>query len=429
MALSGFSVKGYKSFAERASVELRPLTLVFGPNAAGKSALLRTPPFLARSSEHGAAGKLAFGQQGHSDFQTSVSRYAKTSEMEFSLRWTNSPISEYKIAVRNFDGSSNNHITSFEIVRSDQRSLKASWVPTSLTKKYSTYSVTADQRTDDLNVIMDGISPRNEDIHDWEMVALDFFLPLRSAIGDLSRTAWLTALRQVPPRFEVVGDTPPHLGIAGEGLTAVLNSYGETSPLFSEVSSWLARITGNELDLVRGVFRNRDLISLTVVPHRSEEGPVRVDICDTGEGISQVLPVITLGALVKAGAYGQGPTVVIEHPELHLHPSAQDDLAEFLCDVATSEVAPKLMLETHSENFVLTIQLAIVEGRIAPSDVIVHWVKSTSSGAEVSTFSFDEYGRPTGGPLPHGLFTEAADQARKLLKKRTEKQTNAPSAG
>jgi AAA15 family ATPase/GTPase len=41
MALSSYMVENYRPFAERTTIELRPLTLLFGYNSAGKSALLR----------------------------------------------------------------------------------------------------------------------------------------------------------------------------------------------------------------------------------------------------------------------------------------------------------------------------------------------------------------------------------------------------
>ena len=46
MPLRSFTVERYRGFRERTRIELRPLTLVFGYNSAGKSALLRLLPLL-----------------------------------------------------------------------------------------------------------------------------------------------------------------------------------------------------------------------------------------------------------------------------------------------------------------------------------------------------------------------------------------------
>ena len=59
MRLARFSVENYRAFVDRASLELRPLTLLFGYNSAGKSALLRFLPIIGASSSSGQISPLA----------------------------------------------------------------------------------------------------------------------------------------------------------------------------------------------------------------------------------------------------------------------------------------------------------------------------------------------------------------------------------
>ena len=61
----------------------------------------------------------------------------------------------------------------------------------------------------------------------------------------------------------------------------------------------------------------------------SAEGP-EVLLTDVGFGISQVLPIITLLYYVP-----EGSTVMLEQPEIHLHPLAQSQLADLIINVAT----------------------------------------------------------------------------------------------
>jgi len=49
MPIQSFTLKNYRSFVDRTTIELRPLTLLFGYNNSGKSALLRALPLLADS--------------------------------------------------------------------------------------------------------------------------------------------------------------------------------------------------------------------------------------------------------------------------------------------------------------------------------------------------------------------------------------------
>lgn len=79
-------------------------------------------------------------------------------------------------------------------------------------------------------------------------------------------------------------------------------------------------------------------------------------ISDVGFGISQILPI-----LVQIAVMPDRSTLLIEQPELHLHPSVQTRLAEVLA--AASQSGRRFIVETHSEHFVRGLQLAISNER------------------------------------------------------------------
>lgn len=81
---------------------------------------------------------------------------------------------------------------------------------------------------------------------------------------------------------------------------------------------------------------------------------------DSGEGIAQALPVITLCAQAANNELGKFPIVVLEQPELHLHPDATVELAEFICRCAQKNKNARFIIETHSESFLLAIQKSLV---------------------------------------------------------------------
>ncbi len=115
--------------------------------------------------------------------------------------------------------------------------------------------------------------------------------------------------------------------------------------------------------------------------HISQD-PVDLQPQDVGVGISQVVPVIV------TALDGKGWLLVIEQPELHLHPRLQAELGDLFIQAAKGETAHTLLLETHSEMIPLRIMRRIrntVEGSLTPhipaitsADVAIYYVRSTT---------------------------------------------------
>jgi predicted ATPase len=111
-----------------------------------------------------------------------------------------------------------------------------------------------------------------------------------------------------------------------------------------------------------------------------------VNIADVGFGVSQVLPVIV--ALLVAEP---GQLVYIEQPEIHLHPRAQVALAEIFAEAIDRGV--QVIVETHSELFLLAIQSLVAEDQLNPNDVCLHWFSRGADGSStVTTAELDENG-------------------------------------
>ena len=125
--------------------------------------------------------------------------------------------------------------------------------------------------------------------------------------------------------------------------------HGERCRLDAALNYWL-----REFDLAenaRSEDRGRIGIGLSVTPKGLER---EVDLTSVGVGVSQVLPVILLCLLAEPGTL-----VVLEQPELHLHPRLQQDLADFL--LACSRSGRQIVLETHSEHLVNRLRYRIAQ--------------------------------------------------------------------
>ena len=123
-----------------------------------------------------------------------------------------------------------------------------------------------------------------------------------------------------------------------------------------------------------------------------------VSLGDVGYGISQVLPVIASCVARRA------TTLLIEQPELHIHPRLQAELGELFKDAVIKQ-QHQLIIETHSEHLMLRIQKLIRKGELKPDDVSVLYVSRGEDGSNVQQLRLDTDGEFL-DPWPDGFFPE-----------------------
>ncbi|KTB65915.1 hypothetical protein AO067_12870 [Pseudomonas viridiflava ICMP 13104] len=118
-------------------------------------------------------------------------------------------------------------------------------------------------------------------------------------------------------------------------------------------------------------------------------------MADTGFGFSQVAPILAqVWHCMKSRKASTPYIIVIEQPELHLHPHMQSKLALLFSSVANENTNIKFIIETHSEVFINQFGSAVENKTIPASDIGIYiFEKSTDSGKTLLTESyFDESG-------------------------------------
>lgn len=93
-----------------------------------------------------------------------------------------------------------------------------------------------------------------------------------------------------------------------------------------------------------------------------------------GFGLTQVLPIVV--AALSASA---GDLLLIENPEVHLHPAGQALMGQFLADVSRAGV--QVIVETHSDHVLNGIRRSVKAARLKPEQVAIHFFRHPSSDA------------------------------------------------
>lgn len=152
------------------------------------------------------------------------------------------------------------------------------------------------------------------------------------------------------------------VGVAGEHVAAILQTKRAASnryplpdrrdvvlTLEDAVNVWLRHLDMAESLTVR---ESTPLAySVDLVPPGLDKA---VPLSAVGVGVSQLLPVI-----VQCLVAGPGALVILEQPELHLHPAAQQRLADFL--IACTNWGQRILVESHSEYLILRLRRRIAE--------------------------------------------------------------------
>lgn len=411
MPLQELRVAGYKCFSESTNVTIRPLTLFFGHNSAGKSALLRAIPLLAASAGDTAGPPLALRSAvargaGFSDIR---SRARQSDYVELGLTWSDDPQGERtKVDYRFFELRSRRRVL-VETLRVDTDLGPMECVldlgESEREQSVDAYLVDGEKS----KLVFNGLVPRLATLAESAVLSR-----VRQRMSGLNETvAWLGAVRSAPERDQRLRDPNVKVGPDGSGATEIL-AYDqvERGPLLDWMNTWYRNATASELLVVAWVVDGEERYSLQL---RQDGASHSIPIAHTGEGMSQLLPVVVLCAMARHGRLSKDPVLCIEQPELHMHPRVHGQIAELLVKTVAETPGARLVVETHAESLLLGVQLAVAKGQIDPADVAVHWVTQSASGeSSVRLVELDHDGYARDNDWPHGVFEEDVDLAREL---------------
>lgn len=135
-----------------------------------------------------------------------------------------------------------------------------------------------------------------------------------------------------------------------------------------------------------------------MVMAKGEDDSDSYNIADMGFGISQVLPIAAQLWMVNRSRASRASAVVIEQPELHLHPEYQARLADvFAASVSQgrNRNPVSLVIETHSQHIVNRLGELVESKKLAPEDISILLFEPSDDrkkSVKISVADFDSEG-------------------------------------
>ncbi|UOK36702.1 DUF3696 domain-containing protein [Pseudomonas palleroniana] len=258
-------------------------------------------------------------------------------------------------------------------------------------------------------------SGKKDDISIFKVRILDRFI---YALFELpEKYKYLGPLRSSPSRSYTLSAASSDVGSRGENTPSVISYLKRSSEsikpnkeAYRKIQHWVNLLFPGRSIAVEDY---EELVKLRI----TRDG-IADSIQDVGFGFSQVLPII-----VQAAALRKDQCMIIEQPELHLHPRAQVAFAQFLVEACRE--GKRFIIETHSEHVLRGLQLAISDNSmnntlgIEKEDLKVYYFPS-EQGANAFEIKINSDGELVDG-WPAGFFDESYNLTKRIINNKIAK--------
>ncbi len=406
-------IENLRSFSGAHDVELAPLTLIYGPNSAGKSTVLKALKLLMQTVDAGRTDALRAWDKAFEEASArNLITYTEPDPEDPSgFQWQSPLVLGVEFRTRDgrlaaaelsYDlnpvGSIDMHSTALAVVGEGQASRKR-FIPEDFADDRDPFHP-SDFGNGLLTRYRVGESRGGSDwVEESRLVDAELFAHEdRKLQSDLFEMAFL--LRYCGPhRGEPGKSYDPERGVYNSDWFEFFGKPRRAG--FSEfdlLNQMLAQLEVPYVFEQDALARLRSPIQQTWIMKDVRSGaPVALD--QVGYGVSQLLPV------VDVAVHAERQVICVEEPELHLHPRLQARLGNLFA-TAVVRGRNQVIVETHSENILLRVRRLIRNGKLRPEEVAVLYVDNVDeAGASVRRLRLGDRGELL-DPWPTGFFDD-----------------------
>lgn len=474
--LEAISLENYKCFKEKTDIGIAPLTVLCGINSSGKSSIINSLLLQKQSYEDssisnnmklngeyvksGRFNDISFKHIGKPiSFTTTYalskpSRYnrgkKKTSKHDITA-WKNLSKIYSKFNVKNISVASSISLeqydekkyvddnillsqeTTLEVTYDKSKKVLSSIKLEKLKNQSNRYAMVLDNIPDSdtgellehvelhdaacyfenfnlINAFSTDIHPKGTHISG---LLASTYLILKMIALQFKNIHYLTPLRGYPERNYILNTETDDVGLSGQFTPYIMHKYKDSDingflpPTDDMIKPYKDRINFSQC-----VQKWMDYLHFGNYTLENALETIQLNIRDynissVGFGVSQVLPIIVSG-IVK----NDNELLLLEQPEIHLHPNAQMCMADFLLSMAINHKG--VIVETHSDHIINRIVRRMMEDPIINDKVKIYFIDQDNLG--VSTVE-EIHVDPIRGVINENenFFTQFASETEKII--------------
>ncbi len=420
--ITNLRLQNFKSWKDTKNVRLAALTGLFGANSSGKTSLLQFLLMLKQTAESADRSRVLHTGDDRTyvdlgTFNDLTYRHEESDNLSYTLTWQLTKplhitdperknarlfqISElqYEAAIRNVKG----------VIHVDHFSYGFDG------NQFGMERQSDNDKKNDYSLIFSGYDLKRTRGRPWLLPPpvksygfpdqvnayyqnAGFLSELVLALEEqFQQMFYLGPLREYPSRHYLwSGEKPQDVGRRGEqAVPALLASQGSGKVIHRGrgrsnqtveecVAMWLKELGLIHSFDLKPIAENRKEYEVRV--RQTAKSP-EVLITDVGFGVSQILPVLVLCFYAP-----EGSTIILEQPEIHLHPAVQAGLADVFIDAITTRNV-QIILESHSEHLLRRLQLRIAEEKLSPAQTALYFAAISDQGlSRLQQLELDSFG-------------------------------------